>query len=209
MVVTYPVEGHFEHDHADRCGDVTDTLQMALMCADPRLQDIVVVHVDMAASARVIGNIPRRAFGETDLRPQHLTLAGLSKVPAAVEHEGILPTVHTEEYAPNNPKVAPMPRVDGDLGPCIREEVTIRAGLKVYDRKNFLAELHRTGSSRHLGCAHNFTKKSVQHTSREGVDRNLGLIPNFCPCKSGRGKLRPLCQRECARWGYTGDCPEE
>jgi len=71
LVVTYPVEGHFEHDHADRCGDVTDTLQMALMCADPRLQDIVVVHVDMAASARVKGNIPRRPFGETDLRPQH------------------------------------------------------------------------------------------------------------------------------------------
>ncbi len=69
MVVTYPVEGHFEHDHADRCGDVTDTLQMALMCADPRLQDIVVVHVDMAASARVIGNIPRRAFGETGPSP--------------------------------------------------------------------------------------------------------------------------------------------
>jgi len=78
-----------------------------------------------------------------------------------MEHEVILPTVHTEEYAPNNPKVAPMPRVDGDLGPCTREEFTIRAGLKVDECKNFLAELPRTGSRRRSGWANNFTKISL------------------------------------------------
>ena len=98
--------------------------------------------------------------------------------------------MHTEEYAPNNPNVAPMPRVDGYLGPCTREEVTIRAGLKVDERKNFLAELPRTGSSRRLGCAHDFTKISLQHTSREGVDRKLDFIPDFCPCKSAFASSR-------------------
>jgi hypothetical protein len=118
-----------------------------------------------------------------------------------VEHEVILPTVHTQEYAPNNPKVAPMPRVDGGLGPCTREEFTIRAGLKVYKRKNFLAALHRTGSSRRLGCAQNFTKISLQHTSWEGVDRKLDFIPDFCPCKSAFVESYDRLVRENARVG--------
>jgi len=118
-----------------------------------------------------------------------------------VEHEVILPTVHTEEYAPKDPKVAPMPRVDGYLGPCTREEVTIRAGLKVDERKNFLAELPRTGSSRRLGCAHNFTKISLQHTSREDIDRKLDFIPDFCPCKSAFVENCDRCVRENARVG--------
>ena len=109
--------------------------------------------------------LARRTFARTTHAPVGLRIGdnpedpfpnrGPSKVPAAVEHEVILPTVHTEECAPNNPNAAPMPRVDGDLGPCVREEVNISAGLKVYESKNFLAELRRTGSSRHLGCAHN------------------------------------------------------
>ena len=68
--------------------------------------------------------------------------------------------MHTEEYAPNNPKVAPMPRVDGDLGPCTRDEVTIRAGLEVYERKNFLPSPPREplvavrfDVGRHVCCA--------------------------------------------------------
>ena len=101
-----------------------------------------------------------------------------------MEHYVILPTVHTKKYAPNNPKVAPMPRVDGDLGPCTCEQFTIRAGLKVYERENFLATLHRTDSRRHLGRAHNFMKMSLQYASREGVDHKLDFIPDFCPCKS-------------------------
>jgi len=121
-----------------------------------------------------------------------------------VEHEVILPTVHTEEYAPNNPKVAPMPRVDGDLGPCTREEVTIRVGLKVDKRKNFLAELPRTGSSRRSGWAHNFTKISLQHTSRECVDRKLDFIPDFCPCKSAFVENCDCCVRENACVGAVG-----
>jgi len=33
-----------------------------------------------------------------------------------------------------------MPRVDGDLRTCPRDEVTVGARLKLYERKNFLTE---------------------------------------------------------------------
>ena len=35
-----------------------------------------------------------------------------------MEHEVILPAVHAKEYAPNNAKVPPRPRVYGDLRTC-------------------------------------------------------------------------------------------
>ena len=94
-----------------------------------------------------------------------------------------------------------MLRVYGSLGPCTREEISIRAGLKVYERKNFLAALHRTDSNRHLGCAQNFTKISLQHTSWEGVDRKLDFIPDFCPCKSAFVESCDRLVRENARVG--------
>jgi hypothetical protein len=94
-----------------------------------------------------------------------------------VEYEVILPTVHTQEYTPNDPKVAPMPRVDSNLRTCPREKVSIRAGLKFYERKNVLTEFPRR-----LACVHNVAKISLQYPSREGVDRKLDFISDFCSC---------------------------
>ena len=109
--------------------------------------------------------------------------------------------MHAKEYAPNNPKVTPMPRVDGDLGPCTREEVSIRGGLKVDERKNFLRDVPQTGYTRCLVCARNFTKVSLQHAPREGVDHKLDFIPDFCPCKSAFVENCDRCIRKNARLG--------
>jgi len=94
-----------------------------------------------------------------------------------------------------------MPRVDGDLGRRTRDEFTIRTGLKVYERKHFLAALRRTGSSRRLGCAQNFTKISLQYTSWEGVHRDLDFIPDFCPRKSAFVETCDRVARKNARVG--------
>jgi hypothetical protein len=53
--------------------------------------------------------------------------------------------------------------------------------------------------SRGRGCryhAHNCTKASLQHASREGVDRKLDVIPDFCPCKSAFVEDCDRCVRE-------------
>jgi hypothetical protein len=118
-----------------------------------------------------------------------------------MEHEVILPTVHTKEYAPSNPKVAPMPRVNGNLRTCPSEEITIRAGLKLYERKHFFAVFFRIGSSRRFGCAHNLTQMSLQYPSRERVDRKLDFIPDFCSCKGAFVKNCDRCVRDDARIG--------
>ena len=73
--------------------------------------------------------------------------------------------------------------------------------MKVYERENFLVEFHRTDSRRHLGRAHNFTKISLQHASREGVDHKLDFIPDFCPYKGAFVENCDRCIRKNARLG--------